>query len=802
MRFKRMFRDHLAYDRVPLKNTIEYQNIDFNSTVAINIALCGALSALLFIIPQTKVMIHDYLASATKPLITVLYLCMISFTFYGCSRFATIRRYYFNKEKQGIEVGRKKAYSKDGIIVSTTYIFPLLLATYIVVQSWSNAGNFLLNLACIAILLIFTFVFLMYVLQAPNYSESSDNKKRIDGFVRKLSFLNLALVILYALGTHLWPQWFTGTIGISPFDITLVIIMTIRILFSLIYYLYANSPTFDSLIKNSIHSHPAKNLNSLIGLIILIVFLFVTTLSPFDGNHNFKKIQTATLNAENIERIGLREYIEGWLLKRKTDRNPIYLLAGQGGGSRAGFWTGSILATLDTMSKVSFYDNCLAISTVSGSSVGAGLFVSAKRSQIDINSNGETLINGMKKFFNKDFFSSSLMRLFYFNPIQRGLCLFRRTNRNDQLMIEEASAFKYDFGLDSCSMCYDTQFPIVTKKTVKIDYDHPLFLPNTYNVSKKLRSVISPVQLIDKARDNDALVPYEDLLATMIASNKSISIAQAVNLSQMFPVMSASAVWNSCEYFDGGAYDNSGLSTVRDIYSTLVPLRDKISPDKEIIVIYAKNSSEASTPGPHRTAVGTLASAALGSIFNASEIRHVSKLSSEVNKLGDRYLELSLDTPIVLNRWLSKTMIDTMTQELVKGIESIKEDLLGRMARVPTPAHHQLTIHFEFGESSLTDRAQAKLDELVNSIEPRGIILHGYTDNIGNSQRNKLLAAARIEAVEKYILNRGNISREEINRDTVGMQPGDDDYSRHLNRCVEVEFDSYIVRKRYYPAGK
>jgi len=184
----------------------------------------------------------------------------------------------------------------------------------------------------------------------------------------------------------------------------------------------------------------------------------------------------------------LTKYITGWLNQRKKNTANIYLVAGQGGGSRAGFWTSAILSRLDELSKddynTSFYNNCLALSTVSGSSVGASLFLNAKKARIQDKLHVDSTIvstNDLEKFFSKDYFSSSVFRLFYLNPIQKIVPVpIMDKNRNERLIKEESQAFDKFFDKKLKRNIYNSDFNIVWDTTKK--FNHPLLIPNTYNI--------------------------------------------------------------------------------------------------------------------------------------------------------------------------------------------------------------------------------------------------------------------------------------------------------------------------------
>lgn len=76
----------------------------------------------------------------------------------------------------------------------------------------------------------------------------------------------------------------------------------------------------------------------------------------------------------------LPTYLAGWLRSRDVrpnERFPVIIVAAEGGGIRATYWTAAVLARLDDATKGRFPHHVFGISSVSGGSFGAALYAAA-----------------------------------------------------------------------------------------------------------------------------------------------------------------------------------------------------------------------------------------------------------------------------------------------------------------------------------------------------------------------------------------------------------------------------------------
>jgi hypothetical protein len=118
--------------------------------------------------------------------------------------------------------------------------------------------------------------------------------------------------------------------------------------------------------------------------ILTFLFLAILLFSFWNDNH---AIRTLSSEAGISERPTVKEHFSGWLSQR-LDRwtgeapQPVFIVAAEGGGIRAAYWTGIVLAALQD-SNPAFADHVYAISGVSGGSLGGAVFDALLREERD-----------------------------------------------------------------------------------------------------------------------------------------------------------------------------------------------------------------------------------------------------------------------------------------------------------------------------------------------------------------------------------------------------------------------------------
>ncbi len=321
-------------------------------------------------------------------------------------------------------------------------------------------------------------------------------------------------------------------------------------------------------------------------VIITMLFLILFFRKSTRDQHDVKLLEVPNT------RVPFYDYVSEWL-KKDTTKLPIFLIAGQGGGSRAGSVFFQTLSELDPYLQ----DNVLTINTISGSGTGAQFYLSAKyvldNLYDSVFNNSATISRANTILYQRDYISSSLFKIL-FTDYFRSKFLRKSSlhSRNYSLMNQEIGAYAMlsdSFGFNKIQK--DT-FRLLTSAWSQV-YDSsklsqrkfPLFFPTSYNVQHGVKAISSPVQL-----SREKVSPFYDILGSL-GPDHTVKVIQSVALNQLFPILSASATLDSFNYMDGGVYDNLGYETLFDLYKITTLLRDSLTPDRRIILISIENGS-------------------------------------------------------------------------------------------------------------------------------------------------------------------------------------------------------------------
>ncbi|MBK6364435.1 MAG: hypothetical protein IPF52_13435 [Saprospiraceae bacterium] len=384
-------------------------------------------------------------------------------------------------------------------------------------------------------------------------------KEKFGGWFYVLTFAILFLSIsLIPIGT------------IPGFDILIFGAIILRVIFfemaeigKLIYFLLIGKSKEKTLAgKIRLLSKRQKT-----SFIVLLFVLFLVGFYAFISedakvpHYEFRQSQLAPTHFQNVP---LSTAIEKWISARKDNPQNIYILAGQGGGSRAGCAMFSVLSSLDSIPEIK--NNILAVTTISGSSNGAAFYLAAKHFEKTEKVAWE---EKAVQLYNVDYVTKSLYKLFFTDHyIFKQFFGNRYTNRNESLMRMESKSFGNKNRLNRLkwSDLYSDSLPTL-----------PIFLPVSYNISKGLPAISSPYFYDVPERLN-----YYSILDQLAKEGKTITLSQSVTLSQMFPMISASAIVDRSNYMDGGVYDNGPFESLDNIYQLTSSIRDRISPGKKL----------------------------------------------------------------------------------------------------------------------------------------------------------------------------------------------------------------------------
>lgn len=290
-----------------------------------------------------------------------------------------------------------------------------------------------------------------------------------------------------------------------------------------------------------------------------------------ESHYVFLPDKTASLPAFN-NRKNLKEYFLDWI--RQPERNailkqldssrhyPLYFVLANGGASRSGYWTASILSQLEDTTNGEFSKHLFCLSGASGGSVGNVTFFNLLRLKDKLKAadpGSRAMTNAARDYLSSDFLTYTLSHML-------GPDIFRNIipARNVK---DRASALAYSLEkAPADSFLYNsfaTPFSsIITQRDQP--YDFPILCINTTRMQKGTPAVISNISL-----ENDSSFNGRIDVLSLLNSDKDIKMSTAVVLGASFPYISPAGRIDhrdtSYYFVDGGYFDNSGAGVVNEM---------------------------------------------------------------------------------------------------------------------------------------------------------------------------------------------------------------------------------------------
>ncbi len=311
----------------------------------------------------------------------------------------------------------------------------------------------------------------------------------------------------------------------------------------------------------------------------LSLFILVAIILATVWTTDLHRVTTVERTVALTERISLESYLDQWFAARRealpdsstTNKFPLFIVMGEGGGSRAAYWTNLTLGTFHEATDGRFQDHCLAITTVSGSSFGTAAHLAQLYHEktngiadtISFNDavndaltfQGNYLSTSLVKFIGADFWRTILPPLYY------------ATAKHDRAYHLE---WEWTFGVqramnrlgaDPKTMVF--QRPYLAhyyQDDGSIRTDLPLYMPNTTHVSTGNRSLITPVKVFDATDHSTEVFDFVGM------EGRDFPLAAAALMSARFPFINPGGLISPDDQFvDGGYYENIGGVTANKL---------------------------------------------------------------------------------------------------------------------------------------------------------------------------------------------------------------------------------------------
>lgn len=293
--------------------------------------------------------------------------------------------------------------------------------------------------------------------------------------------------------------------------------------------------------------------------VLLLLLTLAIVFSFWNDNHDVRVVRR-----EPFSRPVLRQALREWSVQIENKypgraSHPLFIVASEGGGIRAAYWTATVLGTLQDRDPA-FADHIFAISGVSGGSLGAAVFDALVA---DAAPPGEFAKRG-EAILGQDFLSPAIAGMLYPDFVQRLLpfpVLF--FDRGRALEHGWEQAWRNTMGNDRFAQ------PFLDLWQDRQRYVPALFLNGT-SVETGNRIIASNI-LIDAG-----FLEAADATAKLFPPNRhherrqptlDMPLSTAAHMSARFTYVSPAGRFNpdGSHVVDGGYFENSGAATALDI---------------------------------------------------------------------------------------------------------------------------------------------------------------------------------------------------------------------------------------------
>jgi hypothetical protein len=268
-----------------------------------------------------------------------------------------------------------------------------------------------------------------------------------------------------------------------------------------------------------------------------------------------------------------KTYLRRWFERRlpliarddTTKSFPVYIILSNGGASRAGKWTSSVLSHLQDTSYESgstdtFKEHILCIAGASGGSVGNCAFYSLLKASHQGRIRPDEFISHSDEFFKADFLTFTLARLL-------GPDIFRHLLPFNIPVDNRADALENVIASGSGDGLLNSYFEMSAADVFDTTGALPILFINTTQVDNGMPGVISSVRLPETSQRQDVLSLADSM--GRHSGKGDLRLSTAAVLSSRFPYVSPAGKVFDRYYVDGGYFDNSGAGTVLEFIHAL-----------------------------------------------------------------------------------------------------------------------------------------------------------------------------------------------------------------------------------------
>lgn len=289
--------------------------------------------------------------------------------------------------------------------------------------------------------------------------------------------------------------------------------------------------------------------------LVLVTILLTGLFSAWNDNHALRLSETGTVWSRPTP----QQYFEDWWGERaRSGSQRVIVIAADGGGIRAAYWTASVLARLEE-EHPGLGCQVFAISSISGSSLGATVYAGLL-AELDnaCGTDARSMLPKVRGFLGRDFLAPALAGLFFPDLLQRFLPVAVFPDR--AVYLEEA--WETPWLEASAQWAEDFATLWGNDRALRVP---ALFFNGTW-VNDGGRTAVSNLQL---SKHDESLTGLDDLLDL---TPGRIPASTAAHTSARFPYISpAGTILSEPPRYvvDGGYYENSGALTATQVLNLI-----------------------------------------------------------------------------------------------------------------------------------------------------------------------------------------------------------------------------------------
>jgi hypothetical protein len=317
--------------------------------------------------------------------------------------------------------------------------------------------------------------------------------------------------------------------------------------------------------------------------------------------------------ASPIGQLTLEQYFAGWwqALERDSPAGnsaiPVVVVAAEGGGIRAAYWTASVLATLEDTSaggRLPFSRQVFAISGVSGGSVGAAAFAAAvARNAEQGGAPPLSSVAQVQGMLGEDFLSPTLGVALFPDLLQRFVPWPMFDDR--AMALEQAWERAWaDSHPGERGRLRESFHHLWAGDAHRV----PLLFLNSTVVESGQRALLSPLATVSTAQES----AFADVLPLGRVMGTVLPLSAAAGVSARFTYVSPAGLVDTgrrgtdrwVRLVDGGYFDNSGAVTAQEIVRAMLRAHERLKASRgmSVVVLHLRNDPPNASAAARQTA--------------------------------------------------------------------------------------------------------------------------------------------------------------------------------------------------------